>query len=274
MNKFNIIAAAFILVFTSEIAFSEEQDFVGLFNESKSMEEKGLALASEYKKRDEGFKDMTSNMEMLLKNRHGAETTRKVRIKIFEMKNDGDKNMSIFDSPLDVKGTAFLTFSHREGPDDQWLYLPALKRVKRISSNNRSGSFMGSEFSYEDIASDEVEKYTYKYIEEGKLEGKQVFIYERYPTYKNSGYTRQVVYMDKERYIPLKVVSYDRKNSLLKTLLFKKYHLFLGRFWRAGQFYMENHQTGKSTILKWKTIKFQNGFKESDFSKNALKRVR
>ena len=129
---------------------------------SETPEEQGLVIAREADRRDSGFGDFTANMRMVLKNRHGQESIRLIRIKTLEVADDGDKSLSIFDNPKDVKGTAFLTHSHKTGDDDQWLYLPALKRVKRISSRNKSGSFMGSEFSYEDIASQEVEKYTYR----------------------------------------------------------------------------------------------------------------
>ncbi len=101
---------------------------------AESPEEKGLAIAKEADRRDKGFGDFTANMLMVLKNRHGQESTRKIRIRTLEVEGDGDKGLSIFDNPRDVKGTAFLNFTHKVGDDDQWLYLPALKRVKRISS--------------------------------------------------------------------------------------------------------------------------------------------
>jgi outer membrane lipoprotein-sorting protein len=115
---------------------------------AETAEEKGLAIAVEADKRDEGFGDSTANMTMELKNKQGDTSIRYIRIKTLEVIGDGDKSMSIFDEPADVKGTAFLTFSHAVEPDEQWLYLPALKRVKRINSKNKSGPFMGSEFAY------------------------------------------------------------------------------------------------------------------------------
>ena len=127
---------------------------------AQTPEEKGLEIAVEADRRDTGFHDSTATMAMLLKNRRGDESTRDIRVRTLEQKNDGDKSLTIFDRPADVKGTAFLSFTHKSGPDDQWLYLPALKRVKRISSRNKSGPFMGSEFAYEDLSSQEVEKYT------------------------------------------------------------------------------------------------------------------
>ncbi len=165
---------------------------------AQSPEEKGLAIAKEADARDAGFKDFIADMKMILRNKHGQESVRIIRIRTFEVDGDGDKSLSVFDNPRDVKGTAFLTFTHKFRDDDQWLYLPALKRVKRISSRNKSGSFMGSEFAYEDIASQEVEKYTYKWIKDEVYDGQECFVTERYPVdKKNSGYTRQVVRTDK-----------------------------------------------------------------------------
>jgi len=241
---------------------------------------KGLAIAVEADKRDTGFSDQTANMVMELRNKQGDVSTRTIRIKTLEVIGDGDKSLSIFDKPADVKGTAFLTYSHAIKPDEQWLYLPALKRVKRINSKNKSGPFMGSEFAYEDLASQEVEKYTYKYIRDEKIktkefpEGVDCFVVERYPAYEYSGYTRQLAWVNKERYVAEKIEFYDRKNSLLKTLVNSSYKQYLGQYWRPDEMYMKNHQTGKSTILKWENYKFKNGLTNKDFSRNSLKRAR
>ncbi len=242
---------------------------------AQSPEEKGLAIAREADKRDTGFGSFTADMQMILMNKRGQKSERKIRVRTLEVKDDGDKSLTIFDTPRDVKGTAFLNFTHKVGDDDQWLYLPALKRVKRISSRNKSGSFMGSEFAYEDISSQEVEKYTYKWIRDEIYDGKECFVIERYPVdKKNSGYTRQVTWIDKIEYRQWKVEYYDRKSSLLKTLTFKGYQKYLDKYWRAEGMNMVNHQNGKSTELNWSNYKFRTGLKDKDFSKNSLKRVR
>ena len=235
---------------------------------------KGLSIAVEGDKRDTGFSDFTANMVMELRNKQGDVSTRTIRLKTLEVIGDGDKSMSIFDRPADVKGTAFLTFSHAKDQDEQWLYLPALKRVKRINSKNKSGPFMGSEFAYEDLASQEVEKYTYKYLRNEELNGIDCFVIERFPAYEHSGYTRQIAWVNKERYVAEKIEFYDRKNALLKTLINKDYQQYLGQYWRANEMHMNNHQTGKSTILKWENYKFKTGLRDSDFNRNSLKRVR
>ena len=241
---------------------------------AETAEEKGLAIAVEADKRDNGFGDITADMTMELRNKQGDTSVREIRIKTLEVANDGDKSMSIFDQPADVKGTAFLTFSHALEPDEQWLYLPSLKRVKRINSKNKSGPFMGSEFAYEDIASQEVAKYTYKYLRDETLNGVDCFVIERYPAYEHSGYTRQLGWINKAEYRPEKIVFYDRKNTLLKTLTYSGYQKYLDQYWRADELMMENHQNEKSTVLKWSNYKFKNGLDEKDFNHNSLMRAK
>lgn len=241
---------------------------------AETAEQKGMAIAIESDKRDTGFTDFTANMVMELRNKQGDVSSRTIRLKTLEVNGDGDKSMSIFDEPADVKGTAFLTFSHAIKPDEQWLYLPALKRVKRINSKNKSGPFMGSEFAYEDLASQEIEKYTYKYIRDEKLNGIDHFVIERYPAYEHSGYTRQLAWINKEKYVAEKVEFYDRKNDLLKILKNSGYQQYLEQYWRPNEMLMENHQTGKSTLLTWENYKFKTGLDDKDFSRNSLKRAR
>ena len=241
---------------------------------AQSPEEKGLQIAQEADRRDQGFEDSEQTLFMILRNKHGQETTREIRGRTLEVADDGDKSMIIFDSPKDVEGTALLTHSHKDGNDDQWLYLPALKRVKRIASSNKSGPFMGSEFAFEDLGSQEVEEYTYKYLRDEVYEGKEVFVTERYPTDENSGYTKQVVWMDKAEYRPWKVEYYDRKQSHLKTLTFHDYQQYQGKHWRPLRMEMVNLQTGKSTTLKFEDYAFKVGYTQRDFDQNALKAAR
>ncbi len=237
-------------------------------------EEEGLRIAREIDRRDSGFIDNTASMKMILRNRHGQESKRIIRMRTLEVTGDGDKSLIIFDTPRDIKGTAFLSYTHVKGQDDQWIYLPALKRVKRIASNNKSGPFMGSEFAYEDLSSQEVEKYTYRYLKDDTLNGAACFVVERIPTDKNSGYTKQIVWIDKVLYIPEKLEYYDRKGSLLKTLTLHDYKQYLDKFWRANRMEMINHQTGKSTTLLFSQYKFKTGLSEKDFKQNVLKSVR
>ena len=133
---------------------------------------------------------------------------------------------------------------------------------------------MGSEFAFEDMSSQEVDKYTYKWLRDEQLDGKDVYVIERVPVDKHSGYTRQIVWGDREIYHPLKVEFYDRKNALLKTLVLFDYKQYLGKYWRPDRMEMTNHQNGKSTTLLFTDYVFNNGFTDRDFDRNSLKRAR
>lgn len=242
---------------------------------AQTPEEKGLQIAKDADAYDSGYVDFTAEMEMILRNRKGEESIRQIRSRTLEMQNDGDKTMSIFDEPADVRGTAMLTFSHGLEPDDQWLFLPALKRVKRISSRNKSGPFMGSEFAFEDLGSQEIEKYTYKFLREDSCgEDWPCNVVERTPAYKHSGYTRQVVWAHKEDFRVAKTEYYDRKGSLLKTFTATGYQQYLDHYWRPAEMNMQNHQTGKSTTLRWKDYEFKTGLSSKDFHKSKLQSLR
>lgn len=236
-------------------------------------QQQGLEIAQKVEQRDAGWHDSTASMQMVLSNAQGEQSLRELRLKLLEMPGDGDKGLTIFDAPGDVRGTGFLSYSHAIEADDQWLFLPALKRTKRIASNNKSGPFMGSQFSYEDISSFEVAKYHYNYLGEDEVDGRKVLLVENFPNYPHSGYTRLIAAIDAERFIPLKIDYYDRKNQLLKTQLYSEYKLYLDKYWRANVQQMENHNDGKKTTLNWSQYQFKVGLTEKDFNRGVLKRL-
>ncbi len=237
---------------------------------AQTPQERGLQIAILADESDQGFGSTTVELKMTLKNKNGQTSERHLINRIYEQTEDGDKSLIVFNSPKDVKGTSTLTYTHKEGADDQWLYLPSIKRVKRISSNNKSGPFVGSEFAYEDLSSQEVEKYAYKFLEEkGEL-----LVVEQDPVDPKSGYTRRVVTYNKDKgYRIEKADFYDRKNTLLKTLTYSDYELYKGKHWRAGIFHMKNHQTDKETVLAFSEYNFDSSLSDDDFSQAALVRA-
>jgi hypothetical protein len=239
---------------------------------AETPEEKGLAIAQEADRRDRGFQDNTASVRMILKNQQGESSERQIQIRALENPQDGegDKSFMLFLSPLDIQNTALLTYTHIKEADDQWLYLPALKRVKRITTSNKSGPFVGSEFAYEDMTSPEVAKYTYKYLRDEPCGELNCFVVERYPAYENSGYSKQIFWIDQSEYRFHKIEFYDHKDALLKKLTLRDYHQYLDKHWRPHDMLMENQQTGKSTQMLWTDYRFRTGLKESDFSQNAL----
>ena len=246
-------------------------------SEDASPEEIGLALASDAREAKLGFGNFTARQTMVLRNKQGRESRRELRVKVLEVEGDGDKSMFVFDQPRDVEGTALLIYAHKEAADEQWLYLPALKRVKRISSASRSGSFMGSEFAYEDMSAQEVEKFTYRYLRDehcGVGEELVCAVIERFPVDERSGYLRQVVWQDRNARRLWKVEYYDRKNAHLKTLTVRDYRLYLDKYWHAGEMNMVNHLTGKSTVLSWADYQFGSDLDAGDFTQTGLRRAR
>jgi outer membrane lipoprotein-sorting protein len=228
----------------------------------------------EMDRRDSGFGSISAKITMTLANRSGARSVRRLTLNILEATDAGVGNKSLvtFSSPPDVNGTKFLSHTHLEQPDEQWLYLPALKRVKRLSSGDVSGSFMGSEFAYEDLSSQEIEDYTHKYTHDDTANGAVCFVVERRPVNLESGYSKSVVWLDTSQYRVQRIDYYDRNGGLLKRLIVSDYHQYQNRFWRAHQMEMTNLKTGKSAKLEWTNIIFGSELKESDFSLRTLKR--
>lgn len=250
--------------------------FLSLFLTNASAqapEDKGLEIAKKADEADRGFESSKVSLKMILTNKHGQESERYLENRTLELHDDGDKSLIVFNSPKDVEGTATLTFTHKQSSDDQWLYLPSLKRVKRISSDNKSGPFMGSEFAYEDLSSQEVEKYTYKFVKDDNVNGVAAYVVERYPLDPKSGYTKQVVWYNKENYRIEKIDFYDRKSALMKTLSYNSYKQYLNKHWRASEMVMENHLTGKKTKLLFENYSFKTGLSDQDFSQNSLARA-
>jgi len=238
--------------------------------------EKGLEIAQKIESRDDGFIDSRVTLKMTLTNRNGETSTRELRLASLETSDTslGDKSLTVFDRPRDIRGTAFLSFTKILDPDDQWLFLPALKRVKRISSANKSGPFVGSEFAYEDLVSFEVEKYDFKWLRDEPCGELQCFVLERTPRYAKSGYSRQVTWVDNQEYRIMRVDYYDRKASLLKTLQQSGFKQYVGQYWRPSTMIMINQQTGKQTQLIFEDYKFRTGVRENDFTPGRLKRIR
>lgn len=248
---------------------------IGFNATAETPEEKGYNIFAEADKRNEGFVDSSGTLLMVLKDKKGDTSEREMRVKGLEgPQNEGDKTLMVFESPKDQKGTALLTFQHKDRDDDQWLYLPALKRVKKIASKNKSGPFMGSEFSFEDVGGQLVDEYTYKYLRDETYDGQDCFVVESYPKDENSGYTKVITWVDKQHYRTLKADFYDRKESHLKTLKASGFKLYLDKYWRPDLVEMVNLQTGKSTQLINKDLQFKTGLKENDFTQNSLQRAR
>jgi len=243
--------------------------------EAATEEDKGFEIAARSDRSDLGFGDSEVELKMVLRNAAGQESTRSLRITTLEKPDEsvGDKSLVLFDTPRDIEGTALLSHAKILDPDDQWLFLPALKRVKRISSSNKSGPFVGSEFAFEDFTAIELNKFDYIHIGEEACGDLTCDVIERTPRYENSGYTKQVSWVDQSDFQIRKVEFYDRRGGLLKVLELKDYRNYEG-IWRAHILSMTNVQTNKHTDLVYGDYSFGVGLSENDFVKGRLSRLR
>jgi outer membrane lipoprotein-sorting protein len=230
-----------------------------------SAEGEGRAIAEAIQAKASGYGDQVVAIEMELKNAGGDSARRKIRVSTLERPEGGTFSLIVFDSPADVRGTALLSRG-----EEQWLYLPASERVRRIATSNRTGAFAGSEFSYEDLTSTSVGSYQWKLLPSatGSL------LVESRPNDEASGYSRRVMTVDAASRRPEKIEFFDRKGALQKTLSYGDWKTYRGNIDRAHRWTMVNHQTGKTTTLQFSDFKFDNGFSPGDFSQAKLKHVR
>ena len=238
-------------------------------------DDRGFEIAARSDRTDLGFGSSRVELQMTLRNAAGDETSRTLRIETLEKPDEsvGDKSLVVFSTPRDIDGTALLSHAKILDPDDQWLYLPALKRVKRISSGNKSGPFVGSEFAFEDFTAIELNKFDYRYLRSEQCSELQCEVLERLPRYENSGYTRQLAWVDTTDFQIRRVEFYDRRGDLLKVLELDDYRNYSG-IWRAHRLSMHNVQTRKSTELLYGDYEFDIGLDANDFVKSRLSRLR
>ena len=198
---------------------------------------------------DNGIQDM----EMILIDKKGNRRERTIRALSQDVGEDTHSIM-FFMSPADVKDTGFLTydFDDDEKDDDQWLFLPALKKTKRIASNDKSGSFMGSDFSYADMTDRKLDYYDYKLMKETEVDGAKVWQIESIPNTEEeideTGYTKSVVFVRQDNYVVIRAVNWVKKGKRLKYFDVKKLEQIDG-IWVPTEMHMTTKK-GKTTLHK------------------------
>lgn len=220
-----------------------------------------------------GYKDSQSRFTAITTDASGRESRREVRLKYLENDPDGNKRLLIFDKPLDLRRHALLTVSHPQGLDEHWAYDPENQQVKRLLSNNAATPFSGSEFNFEDLSSQDLEKYDYRFEREDQFEGSLCAVVNRFPKDKRSGYARLETWIDSQTYLIRKIDYYDRNEKLFKTLTAADYQLYNDKYWRAKSVNIHNHLSGKTTQLLWSDYQFNTGLADKDFTLTSLQNV-
>ncbi len=202
--------------------------------------------------RDDGDRAI-EDVEMVLIDKRGNQRVRKIRA--FSRDEGKDTHtIMFFLSPADVKDTAFLTYDYDDPDkdDDQWLYLPALKKTKRIASTDKSGSFMGSDFTYADMTDRELDYYNYRLMKEDEVDGVKVWQIEAIPNtekeIEETGYTKSVLFVRQDNYVVIRAVNWVKKGKRLKYFDVKKLDLIDG-IWVPTEMQMTTKK-GKTTLHK------------------------
>ena len=194
-----------------------------------------------------------------------------------------DKKTVIFYlSPSNIKDTGFLTFDYADEAtdDDQWLYLPAARRVRRISSADRGDYFLGTDFTYEDIKKESkfsATDYTHTAIGEEEIDGHHCYILEAIPvdeaTAKELGYGKVQSWVDSEIWMARKSEFWDIRMNPLKTTRTTDI-LEIDGIWTATRIEIDNHKTGHKTVFKFDDIDYQSAVDEDVFTERARVRER
>jgi outer membrane lipoprotein-sorting protein len=243
------------------------------FSLSVQANNKAYDIAKKVDIANTGFFSETGTMEMILKS-SGKEIKRVMESHSLELNEDETHTLLEFKLPKDVRGTKLLTHSFDSKDDSQWIYLSAFRRVKRISSSGKSSSFMGSEFTFEDLRNISVDKFNYKYLGEEKKGKDTYWTYEKIPKEK-SGYTKQKVTVSQRFTGVVGVVYYDRSGQELKKATFENFKQFKYKnklFWRPSKIHMINVQTLKESIIMWKDRSLGTPLGKNLFKKSSLKK--
>lgn len=227
---------------------------------------RGEEVMKRVKERDDG-EDMIADTTMKLINKRGQVRVRKVRIfrKDYE---EGVRKIIFFLAPADVRGTAFLSWNPNEGEGTQWIYIPALRKVRRIASSRRGDYFMGTDFTYEDLGEWKVEDFHHKLIGEEVVDGHKCFVVESVPKRK-SIYGRKVLWVRQDIWMIVRADFYDKKGRFVKRMTVPRIEKVNG-IWTAMELQMDNKRKKHKTILLIEDVKYNTGIPDDMFTKRAM----
>jgi outer membrane lipoprotein-sorting protein len=241
--------------------------FSGLFAQDLS----GLEVIQKVYNRPTG-NDMTGNLIMTIENSRGNQRIRKMKQFVKTVKK-GEKKIMFFLSPADVKNTSFMTWSYDDAlkSDDQWIYLPALKKVKRISSDSKGDYFMGSDFTYDDLGDRHPADDNHTIIAVELIDGKETIVIESVPKDEDYMYARTVTWVVKDSWIGLKKEFYDEDDDLLKILTVEQEKSF-GDVIILTKVKMNNVQKNQFTIMAFSDVQIDKGISDNKFTERIMKR--
>lgn len=222
--------------------------------------------------REDG-QDRQSVMTMTLINKKGGSRIRKLRSFSKDYGKD-EKKVMVFEKPADVKGTGFLAWDYDDSQkeDDRWLYMPALKKVRRISGSSGNDYFMGSDFTYDDFGSRRVDDDSHQLLREEKWEGLDCWVVESVPKDKEDLYDKKIVWVRKDILMAVHVQYFDQ-HGLIKILNVEDIHQVDG-IWTAHRWFMDNKREKHQTRLEISSMRYNQDLSDQLFTVSSLERGR
>ena len=213
---------------------------------------------------------MNANLVMTITNSRGSTRERSI-IQYSIDAGDVERKIMFFTAPADVRDTSFMTWSYDDGrDDDQWIYLPALRRVKRISSDSKNDSFMGSDFTYDDLGERHPSEDVHKILREETLNGENCYVVESVPKGSDDAFSKTISWVIKEKWIGLKREYYDNKDGVMKVLTIEEFDR-IDNYWVVTDMVMEDLQRKSSTRIQMKDVTFSIDLDEDFFSERQMK---
>ena len=215
--------------------------------------------------------DQSSNLTMTLINSQGKQRVRKLAQ---YLKDNGtvEKKIMFFTAPADVKGTSFMNWSYSNGKsDDQWIYLPALKKIKRISSDSKGDYFMGSDFTYDDLGDRHPSQDTHKLLREETVNGVKCYVVQSIPKDEDYMYSKTITWINKATFVGVKKEFYDEDGDLLKIMHVNSSQKINGII-VVTKITMQNKQKNHKTIMSLSNVKINTGVPDSKFTERMMMR--
>lgn len=260
-----IIVFSVILVLSSTVIVSAQQPG-------------GMDVMLKFKEQDR-TKDSSVNMKMTLVNPGGGKREREMTYVTKTDANDNRKLLIRFLSPADVAGTGFLSIEYSDRDDDRWLYLPALRKTRRIAGSEKTDDFVGSEFTYEDLDSEKLDLYEYTLTGSETVDGVEAWVIEAVPTdpekVKESGYSKRILWISKDHHVMQQAKLYNKEGAYVKVFKAEDIRQVPGtEKWRSYRVTMEDVIKGNKTVLELSEFKIDQGVQDKFFSQRYLKRGR
>lgn len=239
---------------------------------AKADDPNGKDIFQKQKDMDKGYHDDSSTGKMAIVSSSGQQTIREFTYSsLEETGSEGQKSMIKITAPSDMAGIGLLSYQNIGREDDQWLYMPAMKKTKRISGSSQSGNFLGSDITYEDLSPWAIDDYDFKFVKSEACGDATCSVVEMTPK-KESQYSKNVAWVRMDNYRTTKMDLFDKKGNHFKTVLFENYQKINGKYWKPYKITMKDLSKNRYTTMDFSKIEVGKGLKAADFTTNVLER--